>query len=210
MNKNRIALVAVVVLAIGSGLVLSRERSTAQPTFAAQHEDIAAAGPREMTKPTGRSGSQQDTLIASAGPVALDASPARVILKASQTGESLGEKLGALAAGRQLYLIVGELSAARQPGVAFHVFFNLPSGAKTDLSSPQYAGTINFYDAVKLEGSETNAKDARAFSFDVTGIVRDLQSKKLLGGETTVTIRPGGVPVAGAQARIGRLDLVVE
>ncbi|PYP86026.1 MAG: hypothetical protein DMF61_14405 [Blastocatellia bacterium AA13] len=154
---------------------------------------------------------QQDVTIASAGaPIALESGLTTVSLKASRSGESLKQALSSFGANRNLYLIVGDLSAAQQPGVAYHLFLDLPAGVKPELNNAYYVGTVNFYNAVRLEGADPDSKDQRVFSFDITRIVRNLISKGRLNSETTVIFKPGGVPVDGAQARIGRLNLIAE
>ena len=154
---------------------------------------------------------QQDVTIASAGvPISLESGLTTVSLKASRSGESLKQSLSSFSPNRNLYLIIGDLSAAQQPGVAYHLFLDLPAGVKPELNNAYYVGTVNFYNAVRLEGADPDSKDQRVFSFDITRIVRNLISKGRLNSETTVTFKPGGVPVDGAQARIGRLHLIAE
>jgi len=111
-------------------------------------------------------------------------------------------------AGRHVYLVIGDMSAAEQPGVPYQVFFDLPPGARADANIPQHVGVITFFNAVRLEGSDPEPKDGRFFSFDITEIVRGLKSKNILPETTTVTIKPGGVPAANSKARIGRLELI--
>ena len=154
---------------------------------------------------------QQDVTSASAGvPISLESGLTTVSLKASRSGESLKQSLSSFSPNRNLYLIIGDLSAAQQPGVAYHLFLDLPAGVKPELNNAYYVGTVNFYNAVRLEGADPDSKDQRVFSFDITRIVRNLISKGRLNSETTVIFKPGGVPVDGAQARIGRLHLIAE
>jgi hypothetical protein len=40
--------------------------------------------------------------------------------------------------------------------------------------------------------------------------VKTLAAKQLLNDVTTITIHPAGVPAAGAQARIGRIEVLEE
>jgi hypothetical protein len=100
------------------------------------------------------------------------------------------------------------MSAPEQPGVPYEIFFDLPSGDKADVHSASYVGTITFFNAVKLESAAPNSNDPRFFSFDLTGIIRTLQSKKLLTDDTTVVVKPAGTPPAEAKPRIARLELV--
>lgn len=204
MKINRIVLLSVGFLAVGSSMVLSRSWSVAGSSPAIQENQVAAASRGEMTKPERK----PDTLIANAAPVALGAQQARVSLKASKSGESLGATLRSLAESRGVYLIIGDMSAAEQPGVPYQIFFDLSPGAKAAFNSPHYVGIITFFNAVKLEGADPTSKDTRFYSFDITEIVRNLQSKKLLSDDPTVTFKPAGVPSTGARAEIRRIEVV--
>lgn len=204
MKINRIVLLSVGFLAVGASLALSRSWSVAGSSPALQENEVAAESRAEMTKPE----REPDTLIATAAPVALGAEQARVSLKASKPGESLGATLRSLAARRGVYLIIGDMTAAEQPGVPYQIYFDLSPGTKADFNSPHYVGIVTFFNAVKLEGSDPNSKDPRFYSFDITELVRNLQSKKLLSDDPTVTIKPAGVPSTGAHAQIRRIEVV--
>lgn len=207
MSKHRSLLAAgifvAILLRIASGAIIYRGHTMPDPD---------RANSTEHESPMDQNTSQQrDLVIAFAGaPIALESGTVTVVLKASRSEKSVKDLVSSAGPNRKFYLIIGELNAAQQPGVAYHVFFNLPSGIKPELNNPYYAGTVNFYNAVRLEGADPTAKDQRVFSFDITRLVRDLLSKAKLGAEVTVTLKPGGVPVEGAQARIGRLDLIAE
>lgn len=214
MKINRIVLLVGAFLALGSGLMLSRVWSTTQRevdrTSSIQVDGQAPEASRgEMAKVVDRDpAAAQAARIATAGPILLDTGPARVTLKAAEAGVTPAVKLTSLAANHRVYLIVAEMSAAEQPGVPYYIFFDLASEANPNRNDPHYVGTITFFNAVKLEGTSAESTDPRFFSFDITGIIRKLQSRKMLTDETTVTVKPVGVPAAGTQARIGRLDLV--
>jgi len=208
MKINRVALIAIAFLVLGSGLVISRvwTSNSAQDLAAAKREEMATPS---NGNPTASSEPIQGNRIAAADtPVLLDAGPARVTLKAAEPGMTLASHLRSLAFDKRVSLIIGEMSAAEQPGVPYEIFFDLPSGGKADVHSANYVGTITFFNAVKLEGAAPNSNDPRFFSFDVTGIIRTLQSKKMLTEDTTVVVRPAGTPAAAAKPRIARLELV--
>ena len=205
MKMNRKVLLVAAFLALGSGLMLSRVWSGGRTSPTTPEREVAAASRGEMSKPE----REQETVIAAAaGQVVLDADQARVSLRASGPGESLSAKLKSLATNRRIYLVIGDMSAAEQPGVPYNIFFDLPADAKADLNSPHYVDTITFFNAVRLEGADPNSKDPRFFSFDVTEIVRNLESKRLLSEDTAVTIKAAGVPASDAKPRIGRVELV--
>lgn len=209
MKINRVVLIAIAFLVLGSGLVISRvwTANSAQDLAAAKRVEMATPSNAESSHASSES-IQGNRIAAADGPVLLDTGASRVTLKAAQAGMTLASHLRSLAADKRVYLIIGEMSAAEQPGVPYEVFFDLPSGGKADVHSVSYVGTITFFNAVRLEGAAPNSNDPRFFSFDVTGIIRTLQSKKLLTDDTTVVVRPAGTPSAEAKPRIARLELI--
>lgn len=208
MKINRVALIAIAFLVLGSGLVISRVwTSNSGQDLAAKREEMTT--PSNADSSHGSSEAIQGNRIAAAdGPVLLDTGASRVTLKAAQPGMILASHLRSLAPDKRVYLIIGEMSAAEQPGVPYEVFFDLPSGGKADAHNASYVGTITFFNAVRLEGAAPNTNDPRFFSFDVTGVIRTLQSKKLLTDDTTVVVKPAGTPSAEAKPRIARLELI--
>src|SRR6185295_14320517 len=209
MKINRIVLIAIAFLVLGSGLVISRVWTSNSA------QDLAAAKREEMATPSNGDSShasseaiQGNRIAAADGPILLDAGPSRVTLKAAQPGMTLASHLRSLPLDKRVSLIIGEMSAAEQPGVPYEIYFDLPSDGKIDVHSANYVGTITFFNAVKLEGAAPNSNDPRFFSFDVTGIIRTLQSKKMLTDDTTVVVKPAGTPAAEAKPRIARLELV--
>ena len=209
MKINRVVLIAIAFLVLGSGLVISRvwTSNSAQDLAAAKREEMATPSNGNSTHASSEA-IQGNRIAAADTPVLLDAGPARVTLKAAEPGMTLASHLRSLAFDKRVSLIIGEMSAAEQPGVPYEIFFDLPSGGKADVHSANYVGTITFFNAVKLEGAAPNSNDPRFFSFDVTGIIRTLQSKKMLTEDTTVVVKPAGTPAAAAKPRIARLELV--
>ena len=140
--------------------------------------------------------------IASSGPVVLGKGPAQVVL----TGKSLAAQAEALAPGRRIYLVLRELRASEPPNVLYHVYLDLPAGATPAKEDIHFAGALNFYDTVPLHG-ETGAS-SKFRSFDVTDLVKTLQRRKAISDPTTVTIIPSGIPASGAQASVGKVEMV--
>ena len=140
--------------------------------------------------------------IASSGPIVLGKGPAQVVL----TGKSLAARAEALAPGRRIYLVLRQLRASEPPGVLYHVYLDLPAGATPAKGDIHFAGTLNFYDAVPLQGEAGASSKFR--SFDVTDLVQTLQRRKALSDPTTVTIIPSGIPASGAQASVGKAEIV--
>src|SRR5690349_15667765 len=93
----------------------------------------AAPGAEHIIKATGRSkqGTQAEALAVSRGPTALAGGPVNVALSPSAAlqGTTLASRLGALAPGDRIYLVLGDLAAQQQPGVLYHVFVDLPTGS---------------------------------------------------------------------------------
>ena len=59
-------------------------------------------------------------------------------------------------------------------------------------------------------GAEAGRSDPRFLSFDVTRLLKSLQSQNALGENATVTIVPAGKPRAGARPVISAISLVAQ
>jgi hypothetical protein len=147
-------------------------------------------------------GSGDTVTIASAGPVALGADPTEVVLET----KDLASRITALSSNRRVYLVLRELRAEAQPDALYHIYLNSPAGSKPEKGSPYDVGAVNFYNAVPLGGGAPAGGQFR--SFDVTGLLKNLQQRNAVTDRTTVTIVPSGVPAAAAKASIGRVELV--
>jgi hypothetical protein len=150
------------------------------------------------------------TTYATAGPVPLGSGAVRVSLsptgKASPEGGGLGAHVGALRPGRRIYLVVRGLRAEEPPGVIYHLYLDLPAGAKPARTDARYVGSLSFFDAANFEESELSRASFR--SFDITDTLRNLRSRRLLGERSTLTIIPGGMPATSTRLEIGRVELV--
>jgi tyrosinase len=140
--------------------------------------------------------------IAGAGPVALGSEATEVVLDT----KNLASRVQALASNRHIYLVLREPRAEVQPDTLYHIYLALPHGTKPEKGGPYDVGTLNFYNAVPLEGGATASGQFR--SFDVTGLLKNLQQRNALSDQTTVTIVPSGFPAAGAKPSIGRVEIV--
>lgn len=169
----------------------------------------AAASERDGSS---RDGCEGETVIATAeGPHSLGAGALRVPLKyaasaTSSGGAALGARVGSLGRGRRIRLVVKGLRAREQPGVVYHLYLDLPEGARPARDDPHYVGTLNFYDASGFGPEDSRSKVFR--SFDVTEVVMNLRARELLAEQTTVTILPSGVPKSSSKPEIESLELV--
>jgi len=134
--------------------------------------------------------------------VALGRTPVRVRIGPSR-GPSIGSRVDALRPGRRLYLVLRGFRTEEPPSTVYHVYLDLPAGAKPAEDDPRYVGTINFYES--YGGGNT---DDKFRSFDVTDVARSLRARGFLKDGTTITILPGTDPGEGAKARISRIELV--
>src|SRR5438046_3975975 len=162
------------------------------------------------------SGNQNDsvpsgTIAFAGGPVSLGSGPARVTLEpvaeSSTEQKTLGARIGALARGRHIYLVVRDLRVVGQPGVLFRLYVDLPSEAKPIRTDPHYVGALNFYNAAEPGRFDANEKSPMFVSFDITRVLRNLQAQKLLSDQTTLTIIPSGTLAAQSDPRIGRIAI---
>jgi hypothetical protein len=144
------------------------------------------------------------TVIATAGPVVLGSEPTQIPLE----GKNLAASLEAITANQRIYLVLRDLNASQQPGVLYHVLLDLPPGAKPEKNDIHFVGTLNFYNAVPLESGPASGGAKIFFSYDLTALIKNLQQRKALSDQTTITILPSQAPSAGAKVSIGRIELV--
>src|ERR1700737_3826382 len=150
-----------------------------------------------------------ETLATSASkPVALGAGPVTVTLApAPGNVASLSARLASVRQDRKVYLVLRGLSTNEQPGVVYQIYLGLPQGVAPKPDGPYYVGSLNFFNAMS-GGTEPARPDQRFYSFDVTDLLKTLQSRKSLGDAVAVTIVPAGKPSAGAKPMIGEIALV--
>jgi tyrosinase len=149
-----------------------------------------------------------ETLATSASrPVALGAGPVAVTLApASGSTAPLSARVATVRQDRKVYLVVKGLGTNEQPEVIYQVYLGLPPGVAPKPDGLHYVGSLNFFNAPK-SGSGA-AQDPRFYSFDVTDLLKTLQSNKSLGDTATVTIVPADRPRDNAKPMIGEIALV--
>jgi len=147
------------------------------------------------------------------GPVSLCSGSARVTLEpmaeSSTIQKTLAARIGTLARGRHIYLVVRDLQIVGQPGVLFRLYLDLAAGAKPVRTDPHYVGALNFYNAAEAGRFDVpNEKNPMFVSYDITRVLRNLRAQKLLSDQTTLTIIPSGTPAIQSDPRIGRIEIV--
>jgi len=159
---------------------------------------------------------QQTRAIAPSGAVELSSAPIQVSLEAPPGPEaasvSLKDRVKQLKPGKHLYVVAKNLRADVQPGVLYHVYFDLPPGTKPKPGKrdPHYIGTLNFFDAMTTDhggGSEAMASDT-FLSFDATRVAKNLHLTKRLSTKPTLTIAPAKQPEADAKPVVGEITVV--
>jgi tyrosinase len=142
--------------------------------------------------------------------VNLSAGPVRVSLEpqtAPKGKQAMTDRLASLAPEREMYLVVKDLHTNLQPGVLYNIYLDLPEGASANEESPNYAGTIDFFDAHARHGASASSNQ-KFFSFDITDVAKKLQSKNALDAKPTVTIAPVGEPTTNSSPVVGHISLV--
>jgi hypothetical protein len=115
--------------------------------------------------------------------------------------------------GRTL-LVLAKLHTWTQPGVLYHVYVsNRPDGPR---DNAHYAGAIHFFDAEFHAHGDRKLDEALGDnfqSFDVTALLRGVALRPH-GNEASerlfVSFVPGGVPIAGANAMVAQVELVLQ
>ena len=154
---------------------------------------------------------ESEVLATSAGkPVALGAVPVTVNLAppASDKAAPLSARIATASKDRKVYLVVKGLRTNEPPEVLYQLYVGLPPGAAPKPDGIHYVGSFNFFEAMSQGGG--SAKSTRFDSFDVTDLVKSLQSRKALGDTITVTIAPAGAPRGSAKPLVGEIALVAQ
>ncbi|MEN3331856.1 MAG: hypothetical protein V7641_1221 [Blastocatellia bacterium] len=203
-----------------ASLIWAEIPATAQPVLRCQMARVPMPGANQMDDHADAKLSQggvvddEAIVIATvAGPIELGPNLLRLLFapaaKSEVVGKTLAARIKALSPDRRIYLVVRGLSAVKQPGVFFNLYFNLPPNTPPQKNDPHYIGAINFFNAVKYGRSKAPGPNNPAFfSFDVTAILQDLQARRLLSDQATVTIDPVGAPSGAAKPMIGQVVLV--
>jgi tyrosinase len=173
------------------------------------------ACPHTLLGPEAVAEAQQTRAINPGGPVELSSAPVQVNLEAppgpESENKSLKQRVKELKTGKHLYAVAKNLRADVQPGVVYHVYFDLPPGTqpKPGKRDPHYVGTLNFFDASgeHMAGAESMG-EIKFRSFDVTSVAKRLNATKKLSEKPGLTIAPANEPEAGAKPVIGELSVV--
>lgn len=147
-------------------------------------------------------------ILRASGPISLGTAPVRIPLTLVGTSDrgSFAARLDKLERGRRIYLVLRRLSTTEQPGVLYHLYFDLPAGAKPAKNESRFAGSLNFFDTPNP--GAPGPERAAFLSFDITDIARNLKARHLLSDEPTLTISPSGPPAAGAKPVIGEVEII--
>ena len=118
------------------------------------------------------------------------------------------EQIKVLPKDKHVYLIVKNLQAEAEPGVLYHLYLELPEGAKDEKAAPHLVGTVNFFHAVKHGGAHDQKAPDQFYEFDITDLARGLLAKNILTASPTLTIAPAGTPAEKANPVIGEVSVV--
>jgi tyrosinase len=121
----------------------------------------------------------------------------------------LSARLAAVGQDRKLYLVAKGLGTDAPPETIYQLYLGLPQGTVPSPDGPYYVGALNFFNALR-GGAEAGRSDPRFLSFDVTRLLKSLQSKNALGDIATVTIVPAGQPRTSARPVIGTISPVAQ
>jgi hypothetical protein len=148
---------------------------------------------------------QPETLAASNADIPLGAEPVEVTLAPgpSSGASTLASRLATVGSDRRLYLILKRLHSDEPPESLYRIYLALPRTVAPTPNGLHYVGSFNFFNAGSVSAS-------RFYSYDVTDLVKTLQTRNLLGEPLKVTIVPTAAPTATAKPFIGEIALVAQ
>lgn len=88
----------------------------------------------------------------------------------------------------KIYLVLHDINFAKNPGIGYQIFLNLPAGQEPALNSPYYVGTLHFFG---LKHSHQSGHEAKR-EFDISGVVEQLQKIGSWNSKVTITYVPVG------------------
>ncbi|HEX9937029.1 MAG TPA: hypothetical protein VGB15_07895, partial [Longimicrobium sp.] len=136
---------------------------------------------RVLTAPFFPAPRQGEALAASGSPVTLGSAPTRVTLPASALRPALASRRG-----QRYELRLEGVFVERNPGLAYHVYLNLPPAAERGARGPDdahYLGTLDFFEIVShLSQSRAAARRGYTVAAEVTAAVRALAARGALAG----------------------------
>jgi hypothetical protein len=149
-----------------------------------------------------------ETLATTASqPVALGAGPVSVKLVPPAAGKALSARVATVRADRKVYLVAKGLGTDEPPETIYRIYLGLPQDVAPSPDEIYYVGSLNFFNATS-RGAQAAKPDPRFLSFDVTRLLKTLQSRNSLGDNTTVTIVPANKPRESAKPVITEIALV--
>jgi tyrosinase len=145
--------------------------------------------------------------IATAASTALGARAVRTVVR-PLTGKpaNLLDRSGR----RRSYLIIKDLHTWSQPEVLYHLYLTTPG---REPGKSQYVGNINFFDAEFHDHGSAPMDEALGenfFSFDVTDVLRQLDTRQRGTRPLQLVLAPGGVPTPGAKPLVGTIELILQ
>jgi hypothetical protein len=173
----------------------------------------AAAGEAPMTPVP--QGATQIVLARSDGPFSLEKGPVHVPLRAmpmrsGAKARSLAALLERVQEDEHVLLVLRGLHAALPPNIVVQIYLGLAEGEMPGTDDPHYAGTLNFFNAVRPPGAEGVHGPDQFDSFDVTDVIQNLRTSKKLTDPVLLTLQPVGNAADGSKPTISRIDLVLQ
>ncbi len=150
-------------------------------------------------------------IVVASGSIELGSGPVNIPLAPTSEQQKISDLVTSLRPEQQIYLVLLGFSVQEQPGVVYQLYLDLPTGPGTGEDDPHYVGTLNFFNAAKVNNSPRQPSTSGFFrSYDVTDLLKNLQKRNTLPDRTMLTITPSHEPLASAKPTIGRIEMVVQ
>lgn len=145
-----------------------------------------------------------------AGALALGDTPLTVRIPQPKSTPLMGTLNKSLSKKEQkVFVVLRDIYAAKAPGSGFGVYINLPSGTTPTPRSVHYVGSISFFNATAMPGSDGMFM-VDTYALDVTEELKAISKEGGLGKDISVTVAPFGKVAPGSAPKIGRIEFVIE
>jgi hypothetical protein len=150
--------------------------------------------------------------VSTSGPFNLTKPSVRIALRpAGKQSGGLSSEIDKLKSNQRMYLVLRGVHAASQPGTLYHLYIDMPEDSLLKHDVIRHVGVLNFFGSVPRAQSGKRVSGGLAQrSFDISELLRTLNSKKWLTDPTTLTLVRYQEVQAHSEPSVDSVEIIVE